>query len=104
MSNLSSMANSRLDTKLEHFLTHYFLAKGDNHEIWQMFKDNDSYDFEEFTSCNKQEFLEMRSKSNINVMKGFNDQKITLIHNVVLYHHFIRSSNNTKALAEDPIQ
>ena len=53
--NLSSMADSRLDTKLEHFLTHYFLARGNNHEIRLMFKEIDFYKFEEFTSCEKEE-------------------------------------------------
>ena len=32
-SNLSSMSNPRLDTKLEHFLTHYFFAISSNHKI-----------------------------------------------------------------------
>ena len=31
--NLSSMADSRLDAKLKHLLTNYFLAIGNNHEI-----------------------------------------------------------------------
>ena len=30
---LPSMTDSRLDTKMEHLLTHYFLAVGDGHEV-----------------------------------------------------------------------
>ena len=100
-SNLSNMADSRLDTKLEHLLTHYFLARGDSHEIRKMFKENDFYNFEEFTSCNKQALTEMRRKKN-NVMVGFNDGKITLIHDVVLYYHFLQGKTTTKALVEEP--
>ena len=52
--NLPSMADSRLDTKLEHLPTTYFLAIGNNHEIRKMFSENDVYQFEEFTSYDKQ--------------------------------------------------
>ena len=68
-----------------------------------MFTEMDFYDFEEFTSCDKQALTEMRRKKN-NVMVGFNNQKITLIHNLVPYYHFIQSKNTTKALAEEPTQ
>ena len=68
-----------------------------------MFKENDFYDFEEFTSCDKQALTEMRRKKN-NVMVGFNNRKITLIHDIVLYYHFLQSGTTTKALTEDPIQ
>ena len=71
-SNLSNMANLRLDTKLEHLLTHYFLAIGNNHEIQKMYSENDFNDFEEFTPCKKQHLTEMRRKKN-NMMVGFND-------------------------------
>ena len=37
-------------------------------------------------------------------MVGFNNQKITLIHDVVLYYHFLQSETTTKALAEEPTQ
>ena len=70
------MADSCLDTKLKHLLTDYFLAICNNHEVQQMFKENDFYDFEEFASCDKQALTEMRRKKN-NVMVGFNNQKIT---------------------------
>ena len=99
--NLSNMAHSRLDTKLEHLLTHYFTAIGNNHEIRKMFSENDFCDFEEFTSYKKQHLIEMKRKKN-NAMVGFDDQKITLIHDVVLYYHFLQGETTTKALAEEP--
>ena len=95
------MPDSRLDTKLEYLPTHYFLARGDNHEIRQMFKENDFYNFGEFASCNKQALMEMRRKKN-NVKVAFNDRKITLIHDVVLYYHFLQNDTTTKALVEEP--
>ena len=68
-----------------------------------MFKENDFYDFEKSTSCDKQALTEMKRKQN-NVMVGFNNQKITLIHVVVLYYHFLQSETATKTLAEEPAQ
>ena len=53
------MADSSLDTKLEHLLTDYFLAISNNHEIRQMFKENDLYQFEEFMTCDMQALTEM---------------------------------------------
>ena len=97
------MADSRLDTKLDHLLTNYFLAIGNTHKVRKMFSENDFYQFEEFTSCDKQALTEMQRKKN-NAMVGFNNRKITLIHDVVLYYHFLQSETATKALAEDPIQ
>ena len=70
--NLPSMADSRLNVKLKHLLTTYFLAIGNNHEARQMFKENDFYDFEEFNSCDKQALTEIKRKKN-NVMVGFNN-------------------------------
>ena len=69
------MADSCLGTKLEHLLTRYFLLGliGNNHEIRKM-----------------------------NVMVGFNDQKITLIHDLILYYHFLQGETITKALVEEP--
>ena len=48
-----------------------------------MFKENGFYDFEEFTSYDKQALTEMKRKKN-NVMLGFNNRKTTLIHDLVL--------------------
>ena len=82
-SNMS--ANPCLDVKLEHFFTYYFLPKGPKHEIRLIFTKIDFYDFEEFISIDKQGLLEMRQKKG-NTMATFNDQKIILIHDVVLYY------------------
>ena len=65
-----------------------------------MFTENDLYDFEEFTSIVKQGLLELRRKKG-NTMAAFNDQKITLIHDVILYYQFLGNSNN-EVLVEDP--
>ena len=37
-------------------------------------------------------------------MVGYNNRKITLIHDVVLYYHFLQSETATKTLAEEPTQ
>ena len=95
------MASSCLDAKLEQLLTRYLLAICTNHEIRKMFNENDFFDFEEFTSCKKQHWMEMRQKKN-KMLTGFNDRKITLNYDVVLYYRFIQSETATKALAEGP--
>ena len=59
-----------------------------------MFSENDFYQFKEFTSCGKQALTKMRRTKN-NVMVGFNNRKVTLIHNVVLYYHFLQSETTT---------
>ena len=64
-----------------------------------MFKKNDFYDFEEFTSCDKQYMQNMR-RSKYNFMKGFTELKITLIHEALLYYHFLYN-DSMEALAED---
>ena len=66
------MADSRLDAKLEHLLTNYFLARGNNHEIQLMFMEMDFYDSEEFTYCDKQALRKRWRKKN-NVMVCFNN-------------------------------
>ena len=96
------MADSRLDANMEHFLEHYFLAKGNNHEIRKMFTAVDFYDFKEFTPCNKQHFVEMEQTTTIGKTIRFNSRKINLINNVSLYYHFLQSDSTTKALADDP--
>ena len=66
-----------------------------------MFKEYNFYDFEEFTSCNKQTLTEMKREKN-DVMVGFDTRKIILIYNIVLYYYFLQSETATKALAEEP--
>ena len=79
------MTDSRLDAKMEHLLIHFVLVKVNNHEIRKMFPEYDLYDFKEFTSCDKQSFVEMeRPKNNGNGIARFNDRKINLINNVSL--------------------
>ena len=65
-----------------------------------MFKENDFFNFKKFTSCNKQHLQGMRRSKN-NVMKGFTELKITLIHDVLLYYHFLYADKR-ETLAKDP--
>ena len=67
-----------------------------------MFTANDFYDFVELPSCDKQHFAEMERTTNNGKILRFNDRKINLCYNVVLYHKFLRSDDTTKALANDP--
>ena len=99
--NLSNMADPRLDVPLEHVLTEYCLAIGDNHEIRQMFKENDLYQFEDFVRSDMKSLTEMKRKK-YNTTVPFNHWKITLIHDVVLYYKFLLSDAVTRTLAEDP--
>ena len=68
--NLSSMADSRLDKQLNHVLTEYYLAVSVNHEVRQMFKETDLYQFEDFIICDMQSLTEMRRKKH-NTTVGF---------------------------------
>ena len=95
------MADSRLDAKLDHLLTEYFLSIGNNHEIRQMFKENNLYQFEEFIACDIQSLTEIKRKKH-NTMVPFNHRKLTLIHDIVLYYKFLLSDTATRTLAEDP--
>lgn len=67
-----------------------------------MFTVNDFYNFEEFTSCDKQHLEGMRQKKS-NVMKGFNNLKIALIHDLLLYYQFLYNDSK-EALADNPTQ
>ena len=82
------MADLRLDTPLEHVLTEYFLAIGDNHEIRQMFKENDLYRFEDFIRSDMQSPKEMKRKKH-NTTVPFNHWKLTQIYDVILYYKFL---------------
>ena len=46
--NLTAGADQRLDTQLDHILEEFLLTKGGNHEIRQMFKECNVYQFEDF--------------------------------------------------------
>ena len=67
-----------------------------------MFSENDFYDSEEFTSCDKQSFEEIERPRNNRKIDRFNSQKINLINNVSLYYYFLWSDSTTKTLADDP--
>ena len=65
-----------------------------------MFKENNFYQFDVSTSCDKQGFLEMKRKKN-NVTVPFNDQQIKLINNTLLYYQFM-GNNNNEVMVENP--
>ena len=53
--NLIVGEDQRLDTQLDHVLQEFLLAKGSNHEIRQMFKECNLYQFEDFVECKVEE-------------------------------------------------
>ena len=96
------MSGPAHDAKLEHLLIYYFYATGPNHKIPLMFKENELYQFENFIGYDKQRLLDMRRQKD-NVSTPFDDLRIKLINNVLLYYHFMRNNNN-KVMAENPDQ
>ena len=56
------MADPRLDKQLDHVLEEFCLAVGVNHEIRQMFKENDLYQFEDFVNYDMKSLQEMKRK------------------------------------------
>ena len=99
--NLTAGADQRLDTQLDHVLQEFLLAKEGNHEIRQMLKEYNLYQFRDFVSCDMPALEEIKRKQH-NTTKGFDHRKCTLIYNVIRYHHFLRSDATTKPLAKDP--
>ena len=98
-SNLTRNADSRLDKKLDHVLEEFLLAVGGGHEIRQMFKGEDIYQFANFVGYKVVDIEDLRRKVH-NTMKGFNNRKVTLIYNVIRYYNYLGSKD--VALAEDP--
>ena len=49
--NNSSMSGPAPDAKLEHLLNHYLFASRPEHAIRLMFKENNFYQFKDFTAC-----------------------------------------------------
>ena len=85
--NLSNMADPHLDKQLNHVLEKFLLANGANHEIRQMFKECNVYQFEDFIGCDMQALTEMKRKQHI-LTVGFVHWKRTQIYNVILYYKF----------------
>ena len=87
------------DVKLEHLLIHYLYG---SKQIRPMFKENELYQFKDFIGYDKQRLSDMRRQKN-DVSTPFDDMRIKLINNVLLYYHFMRNNNN-KVMAENPDQ
>ena len=60
--DLTANADPRLDKQLDHVLQEFLLAKGGNHEIRQMFKECNLYQFRDFVSCDMPVLEEMKRK------------------------------------------
>ena len=88
VSNLTAGADQRLDTQLGHVLQEYFLARGGNHEVRKMFREENIYEFEGFVGY-KVEHLEALKRTQNNTTKVFNKRKVTLIYNVICYYKFL---------------
>ena len=88
-SNLTPGADPRLDKQLDNVLKEFLLAKGGGHEIRQMFKEEEIYQFMNFVDYTVEDLEDLRRKSH-NSMKGFNKQKVTQIYNVIRYYNFSR--------------
>ena len=97
--NLTAGADQRLDTQLDHVLEELLLAKGGNHEIRQMFKECNVYQFEDFVEYEVEQIEEMKRKQH-NATKTFDTQKVTQVYNMIRYYNFLQSNNIV--LAEDP--
>ena len=99
--NISS-SMSAPNAKLEHLLKYWFLANGPNHEIQLMFKEYDLTDYDKFLGYDKQLLLDIKRKKHY-VSILFNNQKIKMINDVLLYYKFM-SKNKDNVIAEDPVQ
>ena len=83
-------------------LNNWLFAKGANHEIRLMFKENNIADFEEFLTYNRDIILAMRRKKN-SVTTPLDKQKIKLILDAIQYYKFTYR-NGDKTIAADPTQ
>ena len=90
--------------KLEHLLTNYFLATGDQHDIQQAFIQNDILIFDLLIGmCTFQFVRNMKLKKGNNSVNAFNEGKLELVNDVLLYYNFLYQDDKD-ALAEDPTQ
>ena len=92
--NLSNMVDSRLDKQLNYVLNKCCLAVNINHEIRQMFKENDVYQFEDFITSDIQSLTDMKRKKH-NTTVSFVHQKLTKIYNTILYYNFLQSDDSS---------
>ena len=95
---------SVFDPKLEHLLTNYFMAIGDQHDIQQAFIQNQITDFETFTGpCTLQFLWNMQLQKGNDSVDALNKTKLKLVNDVLLYHNFLYKDKEY-AKAEDPVQ
>ena len=86
--NLTTGADQRLDMQLDHVLQEYLLAKGGNHEVRQMFRAENLYEFEYFVGFEVEDLKAMKRPQN-NTKKVFSKHRVTKIYNVIHYYKFL---------------
>ena len=90
--------------KLKPLLKNYFMAKGDQHDIRQAFIHNDILTFDLLIGmCTLQFLRNMKLKKGNNSVNAFNEGKLKLVNNMLLYYNFLYQDDKD-ALAEDPTQ
>ena len=87
-SNLTAGADPRLDKKFDYVLDKFLLAKGGNHEIRQMFKEENIYQFEDFVGYEVEDLEDLRQKFH-DTQKGFAKRKVIQVYNVIRYYKFL---------------
>ena len=81
---------SVFDPKLEHLMTHYFMALGDQHDIRQALIQNQIIDFETFVGSCDMEFLrDMQLTKGGTTGDALNKAKLKLVNDVILYYEFM---------------
>ena len=85
--NLTAGADPRLDKKLDHILEEFVLARGGNHKIKQVFKEENLINFEVFQNYELDHVKEMKRKQG-NTTKSLNNQKVIMVYNVIRYYQF----------------
>ena len=92
------------DAKLEHLLTNYSSAIGDQHDIRKTFIQNDILTFDLLiNTCTLVILKNMKLQKGNNSVDAFTDEKLKLVNNVLLYYTFLYQDDED-ALAEDPTQ
>ena len=90
------------DTKLEHLLTNYFIAIGNQHDIRQAFIQNGIIIFDLLTGmCTLQFLRNMQLKKGTDSGDALNGGKLKLVNDVLFYYTFLYQDDED-TLVEDP--
>ena len=89
------------DPKLEHLLTNYFSATGDQHDTRQTFIQKNILTFDLLIGmCTLRILRNTKLKKGNHCVNAFNEGKLKLVNNVLLYYNFLYQDDED-ALAED---